>query len=58
MDLPYQVINPAGVCVMHAPEGCRYPRRVELDLLDAGYTIKLNGKRITKTEVRKEMGHK
>lgn len=54
MDYPYQVYNQIGVCVMSATEGCRYPRRIELDLLEAGYTIRLHGKRITKTDLRKE----
>lgn len=53
-DLPYQIFNPSGQCVMHAPESCRYPRRIELDMLEAGYTVRLNGKKITKAEVRKE----
>ena len=53
MDLPYQVINPAGTVVLQAPESCRSPRRVELDQLEHGYTIRLHGRRITKTELRK-----
>lgn len=53
-ELPYQVFNPDGVGIMQAPEKCRYPRRIELSLLEAGYSIRLNGKRITKTELRKE----
>lgn len=57
-ELVYQVFNPQGVCVMEAPESCRYPRLVELSLLEAGYTIRLNGKRITKTETRKEVKRK
>lgn len=55
MDLPYQIFNPSGQEVMHAPESCRYPRHIELDMLEAGYTIRLHGKRITKTELRKEV---
>lgn len=55
MDFPYQVFNPSRQAVMHAPENCRYPKRIELDMLEAGYTIKLNGKRITKSEIRKEV---
>ena len=43
---------------MVAPENCRYSRQIEISLLDAGFTIKLNGKRITKTEIRKELGSK
>ena len=30
-------------------------RLVELTLLEAGYTVRLHGKKITKTETRKEM---
>lgn len=52
--LPYQVFNPAGQGILEAPEHCRYPRKIELSLLEAGYTIWLHGKRITKTEIRKE----
>lgn len=49
------VFNPAGDLVLQAVESARYPRRVELDLLGAGYTIRLHGKRITKAEIRKEL---
>lgn len=58
MELPYQVINPSGQPVMESPESCRYPRRIELDMLDAGYTIKLNGRKLTKSDIRKEVGRK
>lgn len=54
-DLPYQVFNSQGACIMEAPEKHRYSRRIELSILESGYSIKLNGKRITKTEVRKEV---
>lgn len=57
-EFNYHVFNPQGICIMEAPESCRYPRRVELSILEAGYTIRLNGKRITKTEIRKEVGRK
>ena len=50
----YTVHNPAGELVLQAAEICRYPRHIELDLLGAGYTIRLHGKRITKTDLRKE----
>lgn len=53
-ELPYQVYDPQGVGIMEAPEKCRYPKHIELSLLEAGYSIRLNGKRITKTELRKE----
>ena len=54
MDYPYEVFNPGGQRVMNVPEVCRYPQHIELDMLEAGYTIRLHGKKITKTELRKE----
>ena len=47
----YTVHNPAGELVLQAPESCRYSRRVELELLAAGYTIRRNGRKITKKEL-------
>ena len=52
-DYPYTVTNPTGEIVLQAVES--YPRLVELALLEAGYTVRLHGKKITKTETRKEM---
>ena len=49
---PYKVYNSAGASVLRAPESCRYPKHVELQLMEAGYTIKLHGKKITKKEVK------
>ena len=46
-DHPYTVTNPTGEIVLQAPESCRYPRLVELALLEAGYTVRLHGKKIT-----------
>ena len=55
MDLlPYQVYNPAEELVLQSAESARYPKLVELALLEAGYTIRVNGRKITKTEIRKE----
>lgn len=54
-DYPYTIHNPAGDMVLQAVESARYPRRIELDLLGAGYIIRLHGKRITKADMRKEM---
>lgn len=42
-EMPYIVINPDGVTVLQSL--VRHPRRVELDLLEHGYTIKLHGKK-------------
>lgn len=49
----YEVFHPDGQRIMTAQESCRYSSSTELSLLEAGYTIRLHGKRITKTEVRK-----
>lgn len=53
-NLPYQVFAPCGHPVLQASERCRYPRKIELDLLSAGYTIRLGGKPLTKTQIKKE----
>lgn len=50
--LPYQIYNSAGTLVLQAPESCRHSKKVELDHLENGYTIKLHGKKITKKEVK------
>ena len=57
-DYPYQVINPSGKVVMVSASNCRYSRLQELMLLENGYTIKLHGKKLTKAELRKELGRK
>lgn len=48
--LPYQIYNDKGTLVLQAPESCRHSKKVEQDHLDNGYTIKLNGRKITKKE--------
>ena len=58
MEYPYQVINLSGVTVMTSASNCRYSRHQELLLLENGYTIKLNGKKLTKAEIRKELNKK
>lgn len=58
MEHPYEVINPAGQTVLVAAENCRYSKLQELMLLENGYTIRLHGKKLTKTEIRKELGRK
>lgn len=52
MKISYIVINPEGEAVLQST--IRYPRHIELDLLENGFTIKLNGNRLTKTAIRKE----
>lgn len=56
MDYPYQVTNSEGNTVLQST--VRHSRAIELDLLENGYTIRLNGKRLTKTELRKELVRK
>lgn len=53
MRIPYQVFDSSGRQVLDSDTRCRYPRAVELSLLDAGYTVKIDGKKLTKTEIRK-----
>lgn len=52
MDLPYQVYDSTGTLVLQAAESCRHPKKVELDLLENGYTIKINGRKLTKKEAK------
>lgn len=51
-EYPYQVINPAGNVVLRST--VRHSRTVELDHLAHGYTILYNGKKLTKSDIRKE----
>lgn len=51
MDYPYQIWDRYGNLVLQAMEFCRYSKETERGLLDAGYTIKLHGKKITKKDV-------
>lgn len=39
---PYIVTNLSGDIVLQAEESCRYPRLIELALLEAGYTVRLH----------------
>lgn len=59
MVYAYEIIPPAGqLGGLIAPASCRYDRKTELSLLEAGYSIRLHGKKITKTEIRKEVKEK
>ena len=49
----YEVLDPSGQLVMVSTAGIRYSRQIELSMLDAGYTIKINGRKLTKTELRR-----
>lgn len=53
-EYPYQVFSPLGHLVLEAVADCRYPAKTELRMLEAGFTIRLYGKKLTKTDIRKE----
>lgn len=56
-DYSYTVTSPGGVPMMRtAYERYRYDAQTELSMLDAGYTIRINGKRLTKKAVQERMG--
>lgn len=48
----YRVFDRDGRPVLSAPLSCRYDRETERDLLENGYTIKINGKKLTKKEMQ------
>lgn len=55
----YVVISPEGKPIMSTEyKQYRYPPKVEAQMLEAGYKIQLNGKRITKKEVAELLGKK
>lgn len=51
-NYPYKVYDRNGKPLLQAAECRRPPKDEELSLLDAGCTIKLHGKKITKKEVQ------
>lgn len=53
MGISYQVFDSSGRQVLESDVRCRYPQVIELQLLDAGYVVKIAGKKLTKTEARK-----
>lgn len=52
---PYRIYNPTGQLVLQAPESCLYPKLLELALAEAGYTIYLHDKKLTKTTLRRSV---
>ena len=53
-EWPYQVISPLGSVVLQATVDARYPKAQELRMMDAGFSFRLHGKKLTKAEIRKE----
>lgn len=47
----YSVHGSDGRTLMYTDSGIRYPPETELSMLSAGYTIRRDGKRITKKEI-------
>lgn len=47
----YSVHGSDGRTLMYTDSGIRYPPETELSILSAGYTIRRDGKRITKKEI-------
>lgn len=56
MSPPYiEIFNRDGVCVERMAQGCaRYSTATELDMLERGYTIKINGRKLTKKELKED----
>lgn len=48
----YQVFCPGGRLVLGAPASCRYPKHIEQSILDAGYTIRLHGEKLTRKQIK------
>lgn len=49
--MKYTVTDPGGRAVMSTEyENLRYPPDIELQMLELGYKIAINGKRLTKKE--------
>ena len=53
---PYvEIIDRDGRVVERMADGCeRYPRSTELTMLEAGYTIKVHGRKLTKKELKED----
>ena len=49
-DTMYRVYRD-GQLMMSCPPNLRYPKKTEISLIENGYTIKLNGKKLTKKEI-------
>ena len=54
----YRVINPRGDPVLSSNTACRYPLETELQMINDGYRIALEGRRLTATDIRAELRKK
>lgn len=58
-EYSYTVLSPEGKAIMGTKyEQYRYPAEIEAQMLDLGYKIQINGKRLTKKEVADALGKK
>lgn len=58
VELNYRVINPQGVPVLRSTAECRYLPETELSMMEKGYTIMIDDKRLTKTDVKAKLRSK
>ena len=52
MAVSYKVYDRDGRCRMSTTIGCRYEKEIEMDLLEAGYVIKIDGRKLTKQDIK------
>lgn len=52
MASAYKVYNREGKLVLSTDERCRYTAETERMMMENGYTIKLDGKKLTKKDIK------
>ena len=52
-EMAYRVYDRDGRPMERRPLEMRHPREIELSMMNAGYIIKINGKKLTKKELTK-----
>lgn len=52
MDKFNYIVEKDGRPILRAPLSCRYDKETELRLLETGYTIRIDGKKLTKKELK------
>lgn len=52
-ERPYRIYDRDGRPMESRPLEMRHPREIELSMMNAGYIIKINGKKLTKKELMK-----
>ena len=54
LELTYKIYNREGRLMESRPASLRYPPEIERSMMEAGYSIKINGRKITKKEIMKK----